>query len=65
MQPHYFAQEKPDTDDIQLKMAIGQGYVPETCLLGGPLVMSLMNQNKDPCKGCHCPRDKCHGRSEK
>lgn len=65
MQPHYFVQEKADADDIFLKMAIAQGYVPATCLLGGQVVMGQMNKGKDPCEGCHCPREKCHGRSQK
>ena len=34
MKPHYFEQSQPDEDDIHLKMAIGQGYVPPKCLLG-------------------------------
>jgi hypothetical protein len=33
-------------------MAKGQGYVPETCLLGGKLVMGLVNEGKSPCDGC-------------
>lgn len=62
VKPHYFQQEKPDADDIQLKMAIGQGYVPTTCLLGGPTVMGLTMAGDDPCKGCQGPRERCHGR---
>lgn len=62
MKPHYFYQEKPDEDDIMLKMAIGQGYVPETCLLNGIVVMAEMNEARDPCAGCQCNRDKCNGR---
>ena len=62
MKPHYFNQGKVDGDDINLQMAIGQGYVPQTCLLGGIVVMDFINGGKDPCKGCHGPREKCHGR---
>jgi len=63
MKPHYFEQDEADEDDIQLKMAKGQGYVPKTCLLGGILVMGLIRETKDPCKGCEAPRNKCGGRS--
>lgn len=38
MKTHYFNQETPDEDDIFLKMAKGQGYVPQTCLLSGQLL---------------------------
>ncbi len=62
MKPHYFNQDSPDQDDIILKMAIGQGYVPKTCLLGGMVVMGLMNRGDDPCTGCNGPRKRCHGR---
>lgn len=63
--PHYFNQDAPDQDDIQLKMATGQGYVPPTCLLGGPVVMGLVNRGDVPCQGCEGPRDKCKGRPKK
>ena len=59
---HYFNQEKADSTDIFLKMAIQQGYVPETCLLNGKLVIALNKEGRDPCKGCACDRDKCKGR---
>lgn len=62
MKPHYFNQESPDSDDFLLKMAIGQGYVPPSCLLGGQTVMGLVNQGNDPCKGCKGDRIKCKGR---
>jgi len=64
MKPHYFNQESPDPDDMLLLMAIHQGYVPDTCLLGGQTVMGLMNSGADPCKGCECDRDKCKGREK-
>lgn len=62
MKPHYFDQDKADDDDMFLSMVIMQGYVPSTCLLGGIVVMGLVNEKKDPCKGCNCDRNKCHGR---
>lgn len=62
MKFHYFDQEKAGTNDIQLKMAIYQGYVPKTCLLLGLLVMSEVFAGKDPCAGCNGPREKCYGR---
>lgn len=63
MKPHYFDQDKPDEDDIPLKMAIHQGYVPETCLLNGIIVWNMIEDSKDPCEGCNCSRDKCNGRA--
>ena len=62
MKVHYFEQTEVDRDDIFLKMAKGQGYVPQTCLLGGQTVMGLVNSGKDACKGCECDREKCKGR---
>lgn len=62
MKPHYFEQDKPDEDDMQLRMAIGQGYVPKGCLLGGPLVMEIITKSGNPCTGCEGPREKCLGR---
>lgn len=62
MKPHYFRQEKADADDSLLGMAKLQGYVPETCLLGGHLVMTEISQNRNPCAGCNGPREKCHGK---
>lgn len=62
LKPHYFDQEKADDNDVFLKMAIQQGYVPKTCLLNGQLVWALTNDGKDACKGCACNRGKCHGR---
>ena len=64
MKPHYFKQEHPDDDDVFLKISIKQGYVPATCLLGGQVVLGIVNQGRDPCKGCQGPRNKCHGRDE-
>jgi len=64
MKLHYFDQLEADTDDINLAMAKGQGYVPRTCLLGGIVVMWEINKGHDPCAGCEGPRDKCKGRSK-
>lgn len=64
MKPHYFEQDKPDADDIHIKMAIQQGYVPQGCLLNGQLVMGIICSGGDPCKGCTCSRNKCQGRPE-
>lgn len=64
MKPHYFEQKTADQDDIFLKMAINQGYVPTTCLLGGQTVMGLVNGGADPCNGCEGPRGVCGGRAK-
>ncbi len=62
MKPHYFDQEKADSDDHMLGMAKMQGYVPETCLLNGIVVMGEVNNRRNPCAGCECDRTKCLGR---
>lgn len=62
MKPHYFNQDKADKDDMMLGMAIMQGYVPKDCLLGGMIVIGMVNEAEDPCKGCEGPRQKCGGR---
>lgn len=62
LKTHYFDQDKADTDDHLLNMAKMQGYVPNTCLLNGQLVMAHVNEGKDPCNRCQCDRDKCNGR---
>ena len=62
MKTHYFNQDQADSDDILLIIAIHQGYVPQKCLLGGELVMALINFGKNPCVGCAGPREKCDGR---
>ena len=64
MKLHYFEQETADTDDIQLSVAKAQGYVPQTCLLSGIIVMDeVMNRERHPCDGCAGPRQKCQGRA--
>lgn len=65
MKVHYFEQEQPDASDIYLQMAKDQGYVPQTCLLTGFVVMFEVNRGNDPCAGCHGPRERCHGRPYK
>ena len=60
--PHYFDLTEAPALDILLGMAKKQGYVPQTCLLGGHVVMGLVNQGDDPCKGCQGPREICKGR---
>lgn len=62
MKLHYFDQDVADEDDIKLKMAKYQGYVPETCLISGLLVFDEIEHGRDPCTGCNGPREKCHGR---
>ena len=65
MRLHYFEQESADENDVQLWMAIKQGYVPMTCLLGGGTVMDEVKNGRDPCAGCAGPRVKCKGRGER
>lgn len=62
---HYFGQDRADPNDMALGMAKMQGYVPPTCLLGGIVVMSEINEGRDPCAGCAGPRKKCKGRRER
>ena len=62
MKPHYFDQDTADEDDMLLSMSKRLGYVPQTCLLGGSVVLGLANRGDDPCVGCAGPREKCHGR---
>jgi hypothetical protein len=62
MKASYFTQEKADDDDIHLLMAKNQGYVPQSCLLNGQIVILLVGEGKDPCVGCQCDRLKCKGR---
>lgn len=62
---NYFEEGKADPFDLQLKIAIGQGYVPSGCLLSGVSVMCLVSSGKDPCAGCWADRKICGGRSRK
>lgn len=62
MKPSYFEQDQADADDMMLGMAKMQGYVPQTCLLGGKVVMSEINRGESPCSGCNGPREKCLGK---
>lgn len=61
---HYFDNPPAAAYDLLLKLMIGQGYVPRTCLLDGRVVLSEMNAGHDPCKGCAGPRKTCHGRPQ-
>ena len=49
-------------EDMLLKMAKGQGYVPQKCGLAGEIVMGLINSGKNPCIGCNSDRQICGGR---
>lgn len=62
---HYFDDDKADATDLLLQMCIGQGYVPNTCLLAGRVVIEEVNLGRDPCGGCNGPRAKCYGRPRK
>jgi hypothetical protein len=64
MKPNYFEQMEADQDDMQLRMAKMQGYVPQTCLLGGTVVMDEVNNGRNPCWGCEGPREKCGGKNK-
>ncbi len=48
--------------DFLKSMAVGQGYVPQSCTMPGQMVMGLVNGGQDPCTGCHEDRSKCKGR---
>ena len=61
---HYFSKEKAPSTDIELWMAKNQGYVPQNCLLAGPVVMGLVAEGSSPCDGCNGPREKCGGRAK-
>lgn len=65
MKLHYFEQETADRDDTLLQLCIKQGYVPNTCLLGGMVIWDEVNKGKNVCAGCEAPRDKCHGQLRK
>lgn len=65
MKLHYFDQPAPDADDLQLQMAIQQGYVPATCRLGGAVVMAETRAGRDACAGCSCDRAVCRGRPKR
>ena len=62
MKLHYFEEGVASPEDLQLAAAKQQGYVPTGCLLAGRVVMSEVNRGADPCAGCYCDRDVCHGR---
>jgi len=62
--PHYFDDPDDTAKDADLVLAacIQQGYVPERCRMAGFMVLGLINQQEDPCAGCHCARERCGGR---
>lgn len=62
---HYFNQDEADKSDMLLGMAKMQGYVPETCLLSGAVVMMEVKASRNPCNGCAGPREKCKGSRRK
>lgn len=43
-------------------MCINQGYVPSTCKMDGQMCWLLVQEGKDPCKGCNYNRAECNGR---
>lgn len=43
-------------------MCINQGYVPSTCKMDGQMCWLLIQEGKDPCKGCNYNRSNCNGR---
>jgi len=49
-------------NDLWLKMAKEQGYIPVGCTLKGQLVMLLVGKGEDPCAGCNNDRAECGGR---
>jgi hypothetical protein len=65
LKPHYFQQDTADADDMMLGMAKMQGYVLQRCLLGGVVVMSEVNEGRNPCWGCEGPREKCGGKPKR
>jgi len=65
MKPHYFNDEKSDSNDVYLGMAKMQGYVPQSCLLGGMTVMTEINAGRNPCDGCSGPRERCGGKPQR
>ena len=44
------------------QMCIQQRYVPSTCTMDGQYCWLLINDQKDPCKGCNENRSICNGR---
>jgi len=61
---HYFDTGEVPRSDFQHAMCVQQGYIPSTCLLAGPVIWGLVNEGKDPCKGCEGDRSVCHGREK-
>lgn len=62
MKYHYFNQLEADPDDQALQQSIFSEVVPPTCLLAGQIIEMAVAQQKDPCKSCQGPRNRCKGR---
>ena len=65
MKLHYFEQDEADSSDMMLGMAKMQGYIPQTCLLNGIVVMNEVKNGRNPCWGCEGPREKCNGKPKR
>lgn len=67
MKVQYFTQQRADADDELLLTFTEKGVVPETCLLGGQMILSILQAGPehDPCEWCAGPRDRCGGRPQK
>lgn len=61
MKLNYFNQALPDEDDRLLRLAIDEGSVPPTCLLGGPIIEQAVREGQNPCHTCQGPRERCGG----
>lgn len=59
---NHFERPADAAADGLLQQCVHQGWVPPGCVLGGELVMVLMNAGRDPCAGCRGPRHRCGGR---
>ena len=64
MNLHYFDNPEKAILDYKLASAIDQGYVPQTCLLAGMLVLHEVTEGRDPCAGCEGTRFICQGRAK-
>ena len=50
------------TMDNLLELCKKQGYVPEGCRLSGHLILSIVNDQDDPCRECNEDRKICGGK---
>lgn len=62
MEENHFNNPAGATSDTMLRLCVQQSYVPPACLLGGQIVLGLVNAGKNPCSGCRGPRHVCGGR---